>query len=234
MKTSDQELTLSILIPAYKEFENLKILIPELVKVLEGKHFEIIIVDSLDQDKLCMKLCDTFGVIYINRSPGNTYGDAIRTGIANIKGGRTIIMDADGSHSPSFILKMLSEMKENDLVIASRYIHGGSTSNNKVLVLMSKMLNKVYSLILKLDVYDVSNSFRCYKSNQLSTLHLTSNNFDIVEEILIKLFQSKEDFKILELPFDFNRRMFGKSKRSLIIFIYSYFKTLIRLKFRRK
>ncbi len=55
----------------------------------------------------------------------NTFGDAVRTGIAEAMGERIIFMDADGSHAPEFILKLIDQSDANEIVIASRYVEGG-------------------------------------------------------------------------------------------------------------
>ena len=58
---------------------------------------------------------------------------------------------------------------------------------------------------------------------------LTTNNFDVVEEILILLNYSIPKFKTFEIPISFNKRVAGQSKRNLIRFIKSYLQTMYRL-----
>lgn len=210
----------------------MRVLLPRLLKCLEDLDYEILVVDTkaeMDGTKSYCTGLESENIRYVNRSPDNYYGDAIRTGIANITGDLAVCMDADGSHSPEFILQMLPAAKENDLVIASRYIEGGYTENNKVQVLMSKIVNLVYSTVLGLKCKDVSNSFRIYRTNQLKTLSLRCNNFDIVEEILFKLTRNYTDLRVIELPYTFKQRLFGETKRSMIEFIYSYLRTLVKL-----
>jgi dolichol-phosphate mannosyltransferase len=142
-------------------------------------------------------------------------------------------MDADGSHPPEFIKNLWAESQDNDVVIASRYIDGGATDNNLTLVMMSLLVNRIYSLVLNLKCKDVSNSFKLYRASHLKRLHLVSNNFDIVEEILFKLKRSSPSTRILEIPFTFKKRMFGNTKRNLFLFTLSFIFTLIRLRFMR-
>ena len=140
-------------------------------------------------------------------------------------------MDADGSHDPKSICKLYNKANVGyDLVIGSRYIKGGKTDNNFILKLMSWILNVTYKFIFNLKVNDCSNSFRLYKSEKLKKLNLVCNNFDIVEEILIKLNYMNKDFSIKEIPIRFNKRDKGESKRDLFKFIFSYLKTMKRLK----
>src|SRR3989338_6105423 len=140
-------------------------------------------------------------------------------------------MDADGSHDPEFIAELYKYRNDFDVVIASRYVTGGGTKNSKLLILMSRMVNIIYSVVLNLNCYDVSNSFKLYKANDLKKLNLFRDNFDIVEEILFKLKKNNKNLKIKEVPFTFNQRMFGKTKRNLFVFMLTYLYTLTKLRF---
>jgi dolichol-phosphate mannosyltransferase len=83
--------------------------------------------------------------------------------------------------------------------------------------------------VLGLKCRDVSNSFRLYDGAALRSLSLECENFDIIEEILIKLSLSKKDFTTLEVPFTFGTRKAGKTKRNLLTFAISYLGTLCKL-----
>ena len=98
-------------------------------------------------------------------------------------------MDADGSHnSDSFKdFRFQIDTTEPDIVIASRYVIGGKTKNNAVLISLSKLVNIIYRIMFKLPVKDVSNNYRLYKFDFIKDIELVEKNFDIVEEILIKI-----------------------------------------------
>lgn len=226
---------LSVIIPAYLEEENLRVILPRLKTVLAGLKikYEINVIDTMASKDNSKEVCLDNGVNYLSREKSDFYGDAVRTGIKYAQGNRIIFMDADGSHTPEFIPQLLSNSTGSDVVIASRYIAGGMTDNSFVLILMSKIVNLVYSKVLDLQCKDVSNSFKLYQSEMLKNLSLYSNNFDIVEEILFKLKKQKPDLKIKEIPYTFKERMFGHTKRNLIIFAFSYIFSLIKLKYGR-
>ena len=228
---------LSVVVPSYKELENLHVLLPQLNTELinTGINYEILVIETVEVSEETKFACSNIANIkYINRSPSNTYGDAIRTGINKSMGNYVIFMDADGSHSPSFIKILYNERNNADIVIASRYIDGGKTDNGIVLIFMSFVVNKLYSLVLNLNVKDVSNSFKLYKSSNLKRLSLECANFDIVEEVLYKCKINNPAIKILELPYTFKKRMYGQTKRNLIIFIFTFTLTLIKLRFSKK
>lgn len=226
------ELELSVIIPAFLEEENLRVLLPRIAKIaasLASGH-EIIVVDTQEALDRTKDVCDLNNVAYVNREGGNYYGNAVTTGIARAKGKFILFMDADGSHPPETIPQLFKSRREYEVVIASRYVEGGFTENNALLVFMSKALNVTYRLVLGLKCKDVSNSFKLYNASLLKQIHLHCKNFDIVEEILYKL-NKQFNIRIKEIPVTFKKRMFGDTKRNLFSFMIGYLFTLIRLRF---
>jgi len=228
----NNEVQLSVVIPAFCEEDNLRIILPELKIILENLQikYEILVIgprEALDNSEIA---CNKIGATYLRRDRGNSFGDAVRTGIKRAEGQYVIFMDADGSHTPDFINNLYKKRKEYDVVIASRYVKGGKSENSKALVFMSSMVNLLYSIALSLNCKDVSNSFKLYQKSSLKNLKLVSSNFDIVEEILYKLKKANNDLKICEIPYFFKNRIAGRSKRNLPLFALSYLFTLIRLR----
>ncbi len=223
----------SVVIPAYLEEENLRILLPRLLSVLQNARlsFEVLVVDtqvSLDNTR---SLCDAMGdcVRHCPREGGNNYGDAVRTGIKLARGKFVLFMDADGSHTPEFIPALLNCAETCDVVVASRYTQGGATENPAALIWMSWVLNSIFRLVLRIPCGDVSNSFKLYRASLIKSLTLECDHFDIVEELLVRCMVAREHLAIREVPFVFKVRMFGRTKRNLIPFIMYFCLTLVRL-----
>lgn len=226
---------LTIILPAYKEADNLRNILPKINLELKDSDlkYEILAIDTTESTDDTKEVCSEYNATYINREEGNMYGDAIRTGFKYSNGKYTLVMDADGSHNPKDILRLYSAASSGNyhLVIGSRYCKGGNTDNNFILKTMSWSLNFTYRLAFgMLNIKDISNSFRVYKTNDIQSLKLECENFDIVEEILIKLKYSIKDLQIKEVPIHFSKRDKGESKRDLFKFILSYLKTLKKLK----
>lgn len=215
---------ISVILPAYQEEENLKEILPKLKDVLEKikECSEILVVDTQKPMDHTSEICQNFSVRYINRRNGNSYGDAIRTGIESSSYEWIVVMDADGSHNPSDIKRLYEKANKHnyDLVIGSRYIKGGDTHNGFILRMMSHMVNLAYRIVFHLKVKDVSNSFRLYNGKKLKSITLECQNFDVVEEILIRLKVRYPKLKIKEVPIYFNKRVHGESKRDLVKFIF--------------
>jgi dolichol-phosphate mannosyltransferase len=222
---------LSIVLPAYREAAALDALLPALksqVAQLTPSH-EIVVVDAERPIDNTGEICRIHGVHHMHRTNGNTYGDAVRSGIQVARGEFVVFMDADGSHNPASLPSLWKERRKFDIVIGSRYIAGGKTENPAILVFMSWVVNVIFRTCFGLSCRDVTNSFRLYRGAQLRALNLRSNNFDIVEEILIKLCGRRFRASVIEVPVVFERRKAGESKRNLIAFAATYLGTLIHL-----
>lgn len=106
-------------------------------------------------------------------------------------------MDSDGSHPPKSIPaihKMFVEEK-CDVVIGSRYVKGGVTNDAKSSQIMSHMLNFAFRVCLGLHANDLSTDYRMYHTKQLKKVKLTCENYDVLEEVLLRLKLNKRDKK---------------------------------------
>jgi dolichol-phosphate mannosyltransferase len=79
-------------------------------------------------------------------------------------------------------------------------------------------------------VHDVTNSFRLYRGEQVRGLPLDSSDFEVVEEILIRLTFGPAHASVIEVPVTFEKRKAGESKRNLMEFALSYVRSIIRLR----
>lgn len=233
-KTNINSCQLSVLIAAYSEAANLIELLPKLQTTIQNltENYEIIVIDTQYPVDDTMQVCKNNGVICIPRRGGNNYGDAIRTGIDASKGEYIITMDADGSHNPKFIPLLWGKRATAGVIIASRYISGGKTDNPWLLVSLSRLLNLAFERLIHMPVLDVSNSFRLYKGDLLRKQHLKGLHFDILEEILVKIAYDSSSYpaSIIELPYHFEQRKHGKSKRNLFVFGVIFLAAIFRLR----
>ena len=140
-------------------------------------------------------------------------------------------MDADGSHDPATIPRLLARADDADVIIASRYVDGGRSDNGAVLRGMSRSLNLAYSVVLGLKCRDLSTNFKLFHYADIRDVSLTCSNFDVVEELLFRVRQAKgPSLRILEIPDYFHERDEGETKRQLGPFVASYLLTLVRLR----
>ena len=221
---------ISLMIPAYNEADNLGVLLPKIKDELNAlsKPYEIYVLDASSSADNSKAVCINHNVSYI-RVEDTTYGSAVRKGISIAKYDKLMFMDADCSHDPKYIKELYAFSMDYDIVIASRYVHGGDTENNAILVVMSKLVNLFYKLLFRISAIDVSTSYKMYNAKDVKKLTLTCTHFDIIEEILVKLSVANNNIKIKEIPILFKKRAYGKSKRKLFVSIVSFFITALKL-----
>jgi dolichol-phosphate mannosyltransferase len=222
---------LSVILPSFEEGANLRWLLPELKTQLAslGISHEILVIDTEVPRDQTPQVCHAEGVVYLPRIGGPLYSHALKTGIARSQGRWVLCMDADGSHPVRSVNDLWAARDRADLIVASRYTQGGGTKNPAVLILLSYVVNLTFRLVLGFSCRDVSNSYRLYRGEALRSLELSCKNFDIIEEILVQLGMRDKDFRVLEIPFTFETRRMGKTKRDLVAFALGYLSTLLRL-----
>ncbi len=224
--------SVTVALLAYKEAENLRVLLPKIHQAMAetGADYEILVVDTHEPLDDTPSVCRDLSARYVNQA-GKGFADAFRTAIANADRELFLILDSDGSHNPAYIPAICRKYEQDrcDVVIGSRYVEGGKTFDKKSSVLMSKILNGVFRLALGIRAKDISTDYRLYNTAALKAVTLENENYDVLQEVLLKLRLNKRDLKIGEVPITFEKRMFGESKRRLIPFILDYIRSLFRL-----
>jgi dolichol-phosphate mannosyltransferase len=159
------------------------------------------------------------------REPG--YGAALLEGIQVSRAPYIVTMDADLSHRPVFLEDLWKHREEAEVLVASRYVPGGESRTHWFRRLCSRILNVVYTRLLSLPLHDISSGFRMYRRDILDGLRLQARDFDILEEILIKIYC--QGFQVRELPFRYLSRGSGRTHARFFKFGWAYLRTLIRM-----
>jgi len=209
---------ISIIIPTFCEADNIPELISRIDSSLKNTRFnyEIIIVDDDSRDGIESKIDDLqkkYPVKLKIRIGERGLASAVIDGFGLAAGEIYIVMDADLSHSPEYIPGMLDKISDNgfDFVIGSRFIKGGSAEHNNIFRTLNALGAKVFARPFT-SVNDPMTGFFAFKSSLLKPgIHLNPLGFKIGLELLVKL----EPEKILEIPIQFQERLYGKSKLTL-------------------
>lgn len=191
---------------------------------------EILVIDghSKDESRQIANSLDT-KVILDN---GKGKGAAMRLGIKKAKGNILVFIDADGSHEPKDIPKLVKPIveKKADLVTASRG-KGGSDElhgnlEKTVRLIGSAIITLVINLRFKTDLTDSQNGFRAIKRKTVRSLNLQENIFTIEQEMIIKVL--KKGYKIKEIASHEYKRKCGKSKIKLFAMSWRYIWCLVK------
>ena len=228
-----------IIIPTYNESLTI-------IKTIESifcinKEYYILVVDDNSPDNTSKivqnyitKSCNN--VKLLNRSMkggiGSAYVEGFKYAIKN-KYNKVIQIDADLSHNPSDIPRLINESHENDLVIGSRYIGGIRIINWPISRLFLSFFGNQYArLIIGIPILDVTGGFKCIKTTLLKDLNLKKIKSEgYAFQIEINYLAWIKRYKIKEIPIVFTDRNIGVSKMSKrIIFEAVYIVPYLKLK----
>ena len=218
---------LTVLLPVLDEAMNLEILLPAIHNVARrlDVEYEILVVDGGSQDG-SRETAEAHGArVLPQESPG--YGGALRDGIASARGRYVVTMDSDLSHDPIIITQLMAARHRADVIVASRYIPGGSGEMPRLRYVLSRVLNTVFRVVLSISTHDVSSGFRIYRRDVFREVDITCRNFDVLEEILVKAIA--RGYRLRELPFRYKPRGAGSSHARLFAFGKAYLRTLGRM-----
>jgi len=210
-----------IILPTYCEAANIEKLIHE-IESLELNACVLVIDDSsLDgTSNVVRKIQKNHQNVLLFVRPkklglGTAITDGFRIFLSLKEPPKYIVtMDADYSHNPKYIPKLISAVKEDaDLVIGSRYCKGGETRNWSTLrLVISRIANFIAFTIIGAKISDYTSGFRCYSTklirNILNDLH--SQTYEIQIETIRQTHQRR--LRIKEIPVTFINRKKGKSK----------------------
>ena len=218
-----------VIIPTYNEKENIEAII-RAVMALED-NFDILVIEDGSPDGTAdivkrLMAGDFKGRLHLIERTGK-----LGLGTAYITGFKWAIeqkydfvfeMDADFSHDPKDVPRLLKEVRDNgyDVAIGSRYITGVNVVNWPMgRVLMSYYASKYVQLVTGIPVNDTTAGFKCYRRQVLETIDLDAIRFKgYAFQIEMKFTAYKLGFKIKEVPVIFVNRELGTSKMSGGIF----------------
>lgn len=219
-----------IVIPTYNEIDNIENLINTIFANLPDTHILIVDDNSPDgtADKVRSIMKRTRQVHLIQRQGKMGLGTAYCDGFhwALQKGFDVIFeMDADFSHDPKDLPRMLEALKDADLVIGSRYSTGVNVVNWPLSRLMLSYGANLYTRIITgMPVHDATGGFKCFRADALRKVDLTSirtNGYGFQIEMNYRIWKSGG--RIREIPIIFIDRRSGVSKMNKNIIFEAIF-----------
>jgi len=248
-----KETTMSIIIPTYNESENISKLIEAIKDNLPyGVFTEIIVVDDNSpdgtgrivenyvqnvigtenrptrshQENNLTSNNDNIGnylIKVIHRPNKSGLISAILQGIDSSTGRNILIMDADFSHPPETIPRLIDELLQdpNCIVIASRYINGGSIMGwpYKRRILSSGAAKIARHSLKVCNVKDPMSGFFALPRHVIENIHFNTRGYKLLLELLVKV---NEGIRVKEIPYTFTDRKSGESKLDFnVIFDYA-------------
>ena len=211
-----------VILPTYNEAENLERIIGAILEHLPESR-RVLIVDDNSPDgtgKIADRLAEADeSVAVLHRERKEGLGPAYLAGFrVALDGGaeRIIEMDADFSHDPSYLPRLIEATERADLAIGSRYVPGGGITDwGPMRRFISRGGSAYARTALGLPIKDLTGGFKCFRRIVLETI-----NLDTIEargyafQVETTYRAIKAGFRVVEVPITFKDRADGTSKMS--------------------
>lgn len=220
---ADQLEPVLVVIPTYNERDNIESIVTRLQAALPAAH--VLVVDDGSPDGTGevadeMARADAEGRVHVmHRAEKNGLGAAY---VAGFRWGLDrdyavlVEMDADGSHAPEDLPRMLDALGDADLVIGSRYVPGGKIVNwPRRRYVLSWGANVYSRLALGAKVKDMTGGFRAYRRVALEKIRIdnvASQGYCFQVDLGWRTIEA--GFTVVEVPITFTERVHGQSKMS--------------------
>ncbi len=211
-----------VILPTYNEAENLERIVAAVLEQLPESG-RVLVVDDNSPDgtgEIADGLADSnpsISVLHRPRKEG--LGPAYLAGFhVALDGGaaRIVEMDADFSHDPSYLPKLIGATEHFDLAIGSRYVRGGGVTDWGPMRRFISRGGSTYARIaLGLPIHDLTGGFKCFRREVLEAI-----NLDTIEargyafQVETTYRAIKAGFRVVEIPIVFRDRTDGTSKMS--------------------
>ncbi|MCW3993876.1 MAG: polyprenol monophosphomannose synthase [Candidatus Bathyarchaeota archaeon] len=220
----DMNSEVGVILPTYCEAQNIEKLIDEIENL--DLNTSILVIDDSSPDgtsdivRKCQRKHDN--ILLFERPKKFGLGTAITDGFRIFLSVRNppkyiITMDADYSHNPKEIPKLIAPVKKGfDLVVGSRYCQGGSARDWSIIRLaVSKVANLLTKLRINAKISDYTSGMRCYSTKLVRGIinDLHSRTYEIQIETIRQANLGK--FRIREIPITFVNRKKGRSKLTI-------------------
>ena len=217
-----------VIVPTYNERANLPVLIDGL---MQHENVRVLIVDDQSPDGTgeiadALARANPGRVEVMHRTAQRGFGRSYIDGITRaIQEPVDVLcqMDADLSHDPRQLPRLLAAIADADVVIGSRYIPGGAIVNwPRSRRLLSRFANMYIRGVTRLDVSDCTSGYRCWRRAALAGLPLDrffSDGYSFLIEMLFVA--ARQGYRIAEAPITFVERRAGESKISNAVLVES-------------
>jgi dolichol-phosphate mannosyltransferase len=210
-----------VIVPTYNERDNLPEIVPAILD--QRPHFDVLVVDDNSPDGTG-RLADELAaanprVSVLHRDQKRGLGRAYVAGFAQaLERGYDFVfeMDADFSHDPADLPRLLEAAQQADLVIGSRWVPGGGARNwSRLRTFISRGGSLFARGVLSIPIADLTSGFKCFRRHVLASLDLEavgSNGYAF--QVELNYLCHRRGYRIAEAPIVFVDRRVGQSKMS--------------------
>ncbi|NLP09167.1 glycosyltransferase family 2 protein [bacterium] len=195
----------SVLIPAYNEAGSIASVIQGLRATLQGREFEIIVIDDGSGDQTA-RIALEQGVRVLQHKRNRGYGASLKSGILAGRHECLVIMDADGTYPAESIPELVAALKDADMVVGMR-----AKENIPLLRRPAKwILRRLDQYITAQKIPDLNSGMRAFRrSLAMRYFSVVSDRFSFTTTLTVALLS--DNYVVTYLPIEYHQRV-GKSK----------------------
>ena len=227
-------MTVLVIVPTYNERDNLEIIAGRLHEAVPDAHLLVVDDNSPDgtgaiADELAKKQ-DWAHVLHRAGKEGLGAAYVAGFGWAKERGYDVVVeMDADGSHAPEQLPRLLAALEHADLVLGSRWVDGGAVVNwPRSRELLSRGGNAYTRLALGLPLKDATGGYRAYRREVLDTVlasGVASQGYCFQVDLAWQIWRAGH--RVVEVPITFVERERGESKMSRAIVVEALWRVTV-------
>ena len=228
-KKSIIKIQVCFVLPTFNEADNIRNVIEAIFDQqvnVPDYQFKVLVVDDNSSDgtqQIVNQLIEKYDSLYLISGEKNGLGNAYKRGFAyalkTLNPDFIFQMDSDGQHDPQIIPDFISQVNQGySLVIGSRFIEGGTTSEFSV---RRKLISRLGNILVRYiggvrHIRDCTSGYRCISTSYLKNCNfrfLSTQGYSFQSSLVCDLVAQGADCK--EIPIVFSKRSFGNSKLSL-------------------
>lgn len=219
-----------VIIPALNEEETIGEVIQECHKALQGRAYEILVVDGRSSDST-VDIATRQGA-KVTVQTGSGYGDALMCGfryaLRVYKTDIVVMMDADGTYPPASIADLLEPILHDkaDLVIGNRFANLEKEAMPLVNRIGNRFISALSKFLFKIPSLDTQSGFRAFRAQMLNHMLFKNPGMPLASEMIVEA--KNANYRITQVPITYRPRK-GKSKLRPMRDAYLILGTLVRL-----
>jgi dolichol-phosphate mannosyltransferase len=210
---------ISVIVPALNEAENIPLLVPRVAQALDGRAWEMLIVDDNSKDatpQVCAQLAQQYPVkLLVREKPTHGLSGAVLHGFAQAQGDIFVVMDADLQHPPEKVPELADVVAKGtaEFALGSRYEQGGSMAQSWSL--FRRLNSYVATALAKPFSGGVKDPMSGFFAIRRETFDRAQRLSPLGYKIALELMCKCRVNRVQEVPIHFGLRLKGQSKLSL-------------------
>jgi dolichol-phosphate mannosyltransferase len=226
----------SIILPTYKEKDNIVELIETILATLQPLNldFDVVVVDDSSPDGTAEAVRYNFNhngqIKLFVRAEERGLATAIRYGIKHSTGDILVFMDTDFNHDPAIIPQMIKFLEYYDIIIGSRFVMAGGMED-RFRQFASLIYNYGIRLLFGTPVHDNLSGFFSIYRHKLETMDMDQIYYGYGDYFIrLLMVAHKRGYRMLEIPVFYRLRMHGHSKTQFLSTFVQYTRALLTLR----